>query len=391
MSLSTLDLRRATLRLFQWVEAQSFAGWDPHDALNSPALKALSLGDRRLGMLWVQLVKRAPFNVRPLFGVRAGHNPKGMGLFLRAYLRRYELGNTAKHLEQARYFADWLRANATGGYSGPCWGYNFDWPNRSFYARAGVPTVVNTAFNGFALLDWMRHEPGVLNVVRGACEFVLRDLQRIGQTADELCFSYTPLDSAVVHNASVLGGRLLAEVYAHTQEPELRAAALASARFTARRQRADGAWAYGEAAKYRWVDNFHTGYVLIALRRIGICAGTDEFEPAVRKGYQYWRQNMIAAPGIPRYFDTSTYPVDAHACAQMLLTCCTFQDLDSESLDLADACARWTIANMQGQDGSVFYQWTPNRVVRTPFMRWIQAWMLHGMTEYLSVRNETLD
>src|SRR5437868_2984242 len=78
-------LRHASDALDHWIEAEGFAGWDPYDALNSPLLRALTFGSRRLGQVWVQLLKRSPLNLRSLLRISKGYNPKGMGLFLASY------------------------------------------------------------------------------------------------------------------------------------------------------------------------------------------------------------------------------------------------------------------------------------------------------------------
>ena len=91
-----LDTLAAAARLDAWIEREGFTGWDPHDALNSPLLKRLSFGNRRLGIAWLQLVKRSPFNLRPGLGVPKGCNPKGMGLFLASYPRKQRRPHRAR-------------------------------------------------------------------------------------------------------------------------------------------------------------------------------------------------------------------------------------------------------------------------------------------------------
>ena len=200
-------------RLESWVERRGFAGNDPHDALRSPTVRALTFGNRWLAVAWVQLFRRSPLDLRPLFRVAPGHNPKGMGLFLAAYVRRYRATGEARHRERLAFFADWLRQNRCQGFREACWGYNFDWPNRSFFAPAGTPTIVNTAFVANAFLDLHELFGGAddLAIARSACDFILNRLAVIEEPPGA-CFSYTPLDRRRVHNANMLGAALLARV-----------------------------------------------------------------------------------------------------------------------------------------------------------------------------------
>ena len=282
----------ASKKLDAWIEAQQFRGWDPHDALNSPIVRALTFGSRYLGIVWLQAVKRSPVNLRPLLRVPKGFNPKAMGLFLASYARKYAITGDPQHLEIASHMSGWLIENTSKGFHGACWGYNFDWPNRGFFAPRGTPTIVNTAFNGLACVDASRLLPkelpfDTLAVARSACDFLLRDLN-LYSDGDELCFSYTPIDRRYIHNANVLGAQLIAEVAAATDDVHLRDEALRAARFTARRQSADGSWPYGLGGNDAWVDNFHTAYVLVALQHIARATGSTEFDPVIAKGRDYW-------------------------------------------------------------------------------------------------------
>lgn len=394
-ALALKEVKRAIWRLDAWIEGEGFRGWDPFDALNSPVLKALSLRNRRLGQVCVQVLKRLPMNSRPFLGIPKGYNPKGMGLFLASYWRKHRMAKQTATLQKVEFFADWLRANVSRGYHGACWGYNFDWPNRSFFAPAGTPTIVNTACIGLAFMDLAREDESrvlgvpALQTARSACDFILCDLRAERPASDELCFAYTPLDSRRVHNANALGAWLLAEVAAQTAESDLAKAALASARYTARRQRPDGAWPYGEGAADAWIDNFHTGYVLMALKRIGDCLGTDEFAAPVRHGYRFWKTQMFTPQGVPKYYPGKLHPIDSHCVAVAILTFLAFSDVDAEGRDLAVQSANWGIAHLQNRAGCFDYQITPICRIRIPYMRWTQAWMQRALTE-LTLTGETL-
>jgi hypothetical protein len=383
-------LKSSLKQLDAWIEKEDFKGWDPHDALNSPLLKRLAFGNRRMGQVWVQLLKNSPVNLRPVLGVPKGYNPKAIGLFLATYWRKYLLSQNETHLRHAQCFADWLQKNVSPGYHGACWGYNFDWPNRDFCAPTRTPAIVNTAFNALAFLDLdMLPDPTgsaawgdyPIKIARGACEFILRDLWIEKPSKDERCFSYTPLDRRRVHNANVLGALLLAQVGTRTSESELIEASLEAARYTVRRQQSDGSWIYGESSRDNWVDNFHTGYVLVALKRIGEVLQTSEFDSAVMRGYRFWKETMFEQDGVARYYANRLYPIDAHCIAQAILTFLEFADRDPEAIGWALRVADWGIRNMQDKDGYFHYQIQPRYRIRTPYMRWTQAWMQRSMTE----------
>lgn len=399
------EISTALEKLDAWIESEKFEGWDPYDALNSPLLRAVGNRNRLLGVAMVQMMRRSPVNFRPLLGIRKGYNPKAMGLFLATYAQKFLATGEHRYQEQARFFYDWLVENASAGYAGPCWGYNFDWPNRSFFAPAGTPTIVNTAFVGLSLLSAelvldrptakaggvpaspslefgkdLGPTPDSLHIARKACNFILKDLQTLRLNDEEHCFSYTPLDRRFVHNASLLGAWLLAAVHARTGEQQLAGSALAAARFTARRQNPDGSWAYGIAPNDQWVDNFHTGYVLVALKSISDLVRTDEFDSRIRTGYRFWKTRMFESTWIPKYFPHKKYPIDIHSVAQAILTFLHFADVDPEATELARHMALWATRNMQHREGFFFYQLHRTFKNEIPYIRWAQAWMQQALT-----------
>ena len=392
-------IEKALQKLDVWIERERFQGWDPHDALNSPLLKRLTFGNRWLGIAWVQLVRRSPINLRRLLGVPKLYNPKGLGLCLATYLQKYRMTGDPAYLDRAGFFAGWLQEHISPGYRGACWGYGFDWPNRGFFAPAGTPTIVNTAFIGLAFLAVQRTvderwpaatEPAAgglnfqspLQVARSACEFVLHDLNTIASAEkDEICFSYTPLDRRCVHNANVMGAWLLAEVSGWTGEAYLAETALAAARYTVRRQRPDGAWPYGDRFNDAWVDNFHTGFVLVALKSLARCLETSEFDAAIDAGYAFWKENFFLPDGAPKYYPDKVFPIDAHCVAQAILTFLEFADRDSQARQWAERVASWGISEMQDEEGYFHYQIHRRYRIRIPFLRWSQAWMQRALTE----------
>jgi rhamnogalacturonyl hydrolase YesR len=369
-------------RLERWLLQHNFEGDDPFDALRSPVLRALSFKQRWLGVVWVQLVRRSPLNLRRVLLVKPGHNPKGMGLFLAAYVRRYRTTGDRRDLERIQYFADWLRQNRCRGYEEACWGYNFDWPNRSFFALAGTPTIVNTVFIAHAFLD--RYE--LLNtqedlaLARSACDFILNHLA-VMQDSTGICFSYTPFDQRKVHNANVLGASLLARVAQIMGEAKLRASSDRSMAYTVARQKPDGSWPYGVGLLESWVDNFHTGFVLLSLLQYIRCTQARDFEENLDRGYRYWKSAFFTENGLPKYYAQRLYPIDIHCIAQALLTFLDFSERDAEAPARASALADWAVSNMQDSTGYFHYQVGRYMRNKIPYIRWSQAWMLRALAE----------
>jgi polysaccharide biosynthesis protein VpsJ len=74
-------------QLLAWCQDHDFAGHDPFDALNSRLFQATPLANsRNARLLWTQLVKRSPADLRGVARVPSERNPKGIALFALAQL-----------------------------------------------------------------------------------------------------------------------------------------------------------------------------------------------------------------------------------------------------------------------------------------------------------------
>jgi len=388
-----ISIEQAFNDLFQWCRARDFAGHDPFDALNSRIFQATPFARSETARLvWTQIIKRSPLNLRSLAGVPAEKNAKGIALFALAALANCRRLKTIEAESEARDLLEELISLQISGYSGAAWGYNFDWQSRHFFAARGTPMIVPTAFAARALFqaaDTFRDER-CLEIARSSCEFILYDLKRTVETKDEVCFSYSPIDHTCVFNASLLAAETLASVGALTGENDFCELAVRAARYVVKRQRSDGAWVYGAAANQAWVDNFHTGYVLQSLSRImNSCPGAEshEFGDALERGYKFWRERFFLADGWPKYYDDALYPADTHTAAAAIVTLLEMRPLDSGALSLAEKVAAWLLNNMRDSSGFFYYQRKRFYTVRTPFMRWSQAWTTHALARLLEERD----
>lgn len=401
MLVKSNSIREMTEALEARLVRQNFQGFDPHDALNSPLIKALTFGSRYMGIAALQLLKRLPINLRPLLGVRKGINPKGYGLLVATYVKKFHGSGNPDDLERAEEFARWLIAHPSADCSGAAWGYNFDWPNRNAIFPEGTPTIVNTAYVAEALLDL--YEETQIDIYRDAAlssaNFLLKDLNQSGVSEDEFCFSYTPLDQTQIHNANMLGAALLARIYsvAGGVDPGngggidvemIKKAAQASMRFSLNRQQDDGSWLYGTEERNSWIDSYHTGYNLLAIKRyLGVFPDDTQAKAALKSGYRFYLDNFFTDEGFVQYYHNTTYPWDAHAMAHAILTLDGLEDLSpEESRTLRSKVLARTFDTFWDKRLSCFiYLITKRWKNRIDYIRWVQFWMFYALTSHLAL------
>jgi hypothetical protein len=385
-SQSAIPFEAAYQQLLSWCREHDFAGHDPFDALNSRLFQRTLLArSRNARFVWTQLVKRSP-DLRSLSAIPAERNAKGIALFALAQLSNHRRMKSAVSEAQTRNLLADLLSMKLEGYSGACWGYNFDWQSRHFFAPRGTPTIVPTAFAARALIEAAREfrDDDYLSTARSVCDFIVYDLPPSALLDNEICFSYSPQSDTRIFNASLLGAEVLAGVGSLTGEGDLLEFAEKAARYVVRHQCDDGSWTYGTAPNQDWVDNFHTAFVLFSLKRIiEACTLGPEFQLALERGYQYWKNSFFLADGWPKYYHDDPYPADAHAGASAIVTFLELSDLDPNSLKLAEDVARWSIRNLRDEQGFFYYQKRRFYTVRKPYMRWSQAWMLYALARLL--------
>jgi hypothetical protein len=364
-----------------YCERNDFAGWDPYDALNSPFMPVLTLGLKYGRIAWTQLLRRSPINLRPLLRIPTGHNPKGLGLFLRSYSKLYAMEGKPEYLETCRHLIGLLKEYRSEGYSGNCWGYNFPWQSRVTNAPRFTPTIVNSSFIGHALLDCyeLTGNEEALELVSSIPEFIMKDLNRLDEDGT-ICFSYMPIDYDYVHNANALGASLLVRV---AKAVNLNRGVIEQARrsmaYTMNHQHEDGSWYFAEEKIQHWIDSYHTGFVLEALRHVIALGEGDEWKEHYRKGVEFYANNFFLPDGTCTYYHDRNLPIDIHCPSEAVI----FFSHEKGYSDLATKTVQRMIDTLWDERGYFRFRLTGGKIPnRIPYIRWGQAWALLSLVEY---------
>ena len=365
----------------------NWAGFDPYDALNSRVFALLPLSrSRYCRIALTQALKRLPVNLRPLLGISKEQNPKGLALFLTALIKLSRVGMLREDdlIESLVGRLIVLRSPNTSHW---CWGYSFPWQTRTVLVPRGAPNLVCTAFVANALLDLydMYDDARCFEMAVSAADYIAQDLYWSENTISG--FSYPmPGVRNQVHNANFLASALLCRVFNRTGDKKFLEPALNAARYSAAAQAPNGSWSYSESRTQGWIDNFHTGFNLCALRSIARYGATVEFDTQIRTGFDFYVSNFFDESGAPKYFHNRKYPIDAHCVAQSIITLLALGDLADGSAGLADSVFRWAMTRMWDERGYFYYQVLPFGRNKLSYMRWSQAWMLLALSTLLESR-----
>lgn len=374
--------------LVEFVEKQNFRGYDPYDTLNSPF-------NFRIFGKWgpamaIQIQKRNPVNIRPFLGIKKGFNPKGMGLFLKAYSILYRKTGEKKYLEKADWLFDWLNTNYSEGYSGKCWGYNFDWASPGSYLPAYTPSVVVTSFVVDGIFEYFKvtQNERAKELINEAARYIISDIP-VTELPEGISYSYTHLSKGCCYNASLLAAEVLAKSDFVNGLNNYWDQIKRSVDFVLSKQKPTGEWWYSydpENGTERKQIDFHQGFVLVSLNNlIQLTDNPDvKVKQAIKKGLEFYRTNQFFDNGQSLWRIPHRWPTEIHNQSQGIITFSKLKEYNPEYYNFAKTVANWTIENMQSSQSYFYYR--KNRLLtnKISYMRWSQAWMMLALSELLN-------
>jgi hypothetical protein len=358
---------RRAAELLDSAAASGWRGSDPFDGLWWGWPKPLTAGRRRRQAV-MQVHVRSPVDIRRLYRRERPPNPKGLGIYGSVGIRLWRLTGDDRYSRLALDALSELDADRNAGPD--AWGYHWDMQLRWSFYPGGSPNVVVTFFAARGLAEAAELGEDELHArARGAAQWTLDSLYRprLG------IFAYHPHSDALIHNASLLGARLV-----HTVLPagSARDEVARAAERTLEAQRADGSWPYGETVAF--TDSFHTGYVLDCL-----CAMRDvdpSIDDAVARGAEYYTEHFFDPDGSASLWPNRRYPIDAHSAGTGLTTLSTLVRLGHADVDLLRRVAERTAGHVVRDGHAVprFYRFG-HATVR--YIRWSDAHVALGLAD----------
>lgn len=382
-----MQLENSLNKLISFVEKEKFIGYDPYDVLNS-FIPFNKLGDY-ISAFAIQIQKRNPVNIRPLLGVRKGINPKGMGLFLKGYCLLFMKTGDEKYLKKAEEIFQWLVNNYSKGFSGMCWGYNFDWASPGSYLKAYTPSVVVTSFVIDGIYEYYKitKSDEASNAILSAAKYIEKDIP-VTQLEHGKCFAYTHLSKGCCYNATLLAAEVLAKANDIAKNELYEMLIKDVVTLVLSRQKHNGSWFYSLNTQTNTERNqidFHQGFILVSLYNILNISQVlkSEIEEAIRGGMEFYRKEQFFENGRSMWRLPKKWPVDIHNQSQGIITFSLLQNYGADYKDFSLKIAEWTINNLYSGKGYFYYRMTPIFTNKISYIRWSQAWMFLALAQIL--------
>ena len=379
-------------QVYKWSSDRSYRGHNKHDALNSPILKIVAGWNKWTRIIAIQIIMRFPINLRTIALVPHTYNPKGLSLFIRGLLFRYQTYKKSSYLNEADNLLNrLLDLQSPGNWNGICWGYHYPWQDLGFYAKTNTPNAVVTCFVCEAFLDAYRvtRNKNYINIVKDSIEFLVNDLVVLKNTPSELCLSYMPIPMKMrVMDVSILIGSVISQYCELSKDTKHIDVSRRLVRYVVNRQTEYGAWFYTDPSKDSLIrhDNYHTGFILDALWRFMNATKENTHLDAYFHGLKFYAQSLFNNDGSPRWMSDKDFPHDIHGAAQGIITFSRHLDIYP---GLSEKITSWTIKNMYNKQGRFYYQQTSTYTKRFTLLRWCNAWMALALAQFIFELNNT--
>ncbi len=386
-------------KLEAWIDENGWEGYDPYD------IEDFIMSKKKSGELSESDANRVkqynevdPFLCREKLKIEKKTNAKALGLLLSSYSNLYLVFNDDKYLTKAEEIANWLMKNRSAGYFKFCWGYPFDWQSKIFIPKGTPSVVVSTIVgDGFWRLYQVTKKEIYLEVCISICEFITEDLNCDIIDEDKICFSYTPLDDFHVHNANLFAGEFLARIGKEISNNEWIEAGVKTANYAISEQNGDGSIFYWgkiqDSFSPKHLDSYHSGFEIRSLINLYSHTGRIEINVAAEKYLGFYLKNYIQTDGSTRQFalQKNNSQINIHGVAETILLLSSLVKENSELKSTLEKCINWTVNNLQHEKGWFGYMIKDEHKIMIPYLRWGEAWMMRGLSEYYLSKTNYVD
>jgi hypothetical protein len=378
----------------RWLEKYGETSWDHQSYYAGPVgsrAKALYYKNKGLGIMAVapMVFSEAFFPpVRRMFHHRM-RLPIADAHYAMGFAFLYEATGNARYLEKAAHFLDVLKKTRCPDFNEYCWGYPFDWVTRNGVIRANTPLITTTPYVWEAFLQVHQSQPR--DEWRQVLESIVRhattDIKDFKASETANTSSYTPYDKGGVVNASAYRAFLLTSAAKFFDRNPLLEIAERNLNFVLESQNEDGSWPYAKDGVRDFVDHFHTCFVMKALAKIHALTAAPRVLAALKRGVDYYLQNLFAEDGMPRPFSKAprltVYKCELYDCAECINLSLLLRGHFSQLDKTLEKVTSGIMENWVKPDGSFRSRKLILGWDNVPMHRWAQSQIFRSIAFYL--------
>jgi hypothetical protein len=371
-----------------YVTRKGFASYDPYDGLSSALVRPVVIKNQLMSRIWQQAVRLFPVNIRPIVGVRKMVHTKTISDFASAYSILYRVDKKPSYRKKALECLATLSTLNSPTRSGMGWGLRFAFATRFVSAGADQANIFQTINALHAFLDGYEtfQDDQYLKLCEKGMMFLTQDLG-YKENGDAVSWNYWENFAIEIYNISGLMIGLCARLWAVTGNEQYRILSRKLHTYISRSQNEDGSWHYSADLRGKFIDGFHTGYILEGIIR-AVQLNVLEKDTTLTGGIDYYLTNFFTSDGTPRYFSNATFPIDGQNAAQALQTLYFILNVNFAPKERIEKCFTRIDQLLWNQRGYYNYKKTQWITYKTPMHRWVTAPMFLALS-YLHLHYNT--
>jgi len=313
-----------------------------------------------------------------------------------AYL--HQITGERQYYERAVHFLDVLEQTRCPNYQYHGWGYPFDWQTRNGILPMGTPLITTTpyVYEAFSHVYSIDKNDKWLKIMRSIAEHAVHDYKDfdVGPEASTCAYTPMPTDQGKVINASAYRACLLTSASCDLSENSYLDIAKRNINFVLQNQRSNGSWYYAMDDVRDFVDHFHTCFVLKALAKIEIMTNHQGCTEAIKKGIDYYVNNLFDQDGLPKPFAKAprltVYRNEMYDYAECLNLAVLLKNRFPELDKIADKVLQDVLLRWRKLDGSFRSRKLHLGWDNVPMHRWAQSQIFRSLCFLLYTENQNM-
>jgi hypothetical protein len=267
------------------------------------------------------------------------------------------------------------------------WGLNYPYATRFTTADENTPnlfTTVNVASSFLEAAELLGKQEWI-STAKNAATFIFEQLGFV-EEGDSIWFRYYPGQNIPVFNVTALMAAFLTRLSRLTHQNIYDSIISRACLFLAKSQNEDGSWFYARNSRGKWIDGFHTAYIIQSLDFVHSVYPELRMENVLARGKDFYCIKLFTSSGMPKHYSHKAFPIDGQNCAQAIETLATISPHYPECLPLAFKAFVTSKAALFRDLGDKGYfilerrRFLSNRLYS---LRWVQAPMIVAMARLL--------
>lgn len=385
--------------LHNWLSSRDYNYY----ALNSwPEAKYLNHLFKKcnfLGVIWRQLFRLSPINFRPLFFLADSElSPKAPVHLAQAYLelwRCFKLDEFKESWELCLERVLSLRSNRTRNFAVR---HVRDLFVLAYQASIQDVAPLLTAWAGQLFLRAYETfgDSKYLELAKSVANYFIEEHPKDENEQHVYFYYHSNLNDKIYNNSAVIASFLI-QLGSIASDIAIYKYGKKGLDFIMSAQQPAGFWFYGEKAYGKYVDNFHTAFILLALYESIPYCNDNKVSKSFKNGLRYYIETLFKKTrhGLlrPIHFDPRFIPLNSNAiqrvdirdAALSIILFSVMSEDEKKYLKDAESVLQWTYLNMK-KNGHYFTEITWLWKNRIPYIEF-QAWMLLSMAIYFKHMN----